>query len=42
MKSLTNKQQESYENVKICYNCEGNFEDKYATNKEYHHARDYC
>ena len=30
IKSLTNGQQKSYQNAKICYICKRNFEDKYA------------
>ena len=30
MKLLTEEQQESYENAKICLICRENFEDKYA------------
>ena len=30
MKLLTNEQQKSYENAKICYICKENIEDKYA------------
>ena len=33
MTLLTNKQQELYENAKICYICKEMFEDKYANNK---------
>ena len=32
-KSLTNKQQESHENAKICYICDVTFEDKYVKDK---------
>ena len=35
MKLLINKQQESYENAKICYICQENFEGKYAKDKKY-------
>ena len=41
MKLLTNEQQESYENLKICYICNKNFEDKYATDKKYRKVRDH-
>ena len=34
MELLTNEQQESYENVKICYICKGKFKHKYAKNKK--------
>ena len=30
MKLLTNEQQKSYENTKICYVCKEKFEDKHA------------
>ena len=33
MKLLTNKQQKSYENAKICDVCKEKFEDKYAKDK---------
>ena len=35
MKLLINKQQESYENAKICYICRDNFEGKYVKDKKY-------
>ena len=35
MKLLANKQQDSYENAKICYICKGKFENKYLENKEH-------
>ena len=41
MKSLTNEQQDSCENEKICYICKGKFEEKYAKNKKYRKVRDY-
>ena len=34
MKLLTNQQQKSYENVKMCYICKEKFEDKYAKDKK--------
>ena len=34
MKLLTNEQQKSYENVKMCYICKEKFEDKYAKDKK--------
>ena len=34
MKLLTKEQQESYENVKNCYICKENFENKYLKNKK--------
>ena len=33
MKLLTNEQQESYENAKICYFCKEKFENKYLKDK---------
>ena len=42
MKLLTNEQQESYENAKICYICKEKFENKYLTNKRYCKVRDHC
>ena len=41
MKLLTNKQQELYENTKICYICREKFKDKYTTDKKYK-VRDHC
>ena len=35
MKLLTNKQQELYENAKICYICKEKFEDKYIKDTKY-------
>ena len=35
MKLLTKEQQKSYENSKICYICQENFEHKYLKNKQY-------
>ena len=37
---LTEEQQESYENAKICYICKGNFE-KYYKDKKYCKVRDH-
>ena len=34
MKLLTNEQQESYENAKICHICKEKFGDKYAKDKK--------
>ena len=34
MELLTDEQQESYENAKICYICEKEIEDKYAKDKK--------
>ena len=42
MKLLTKKQQELYENAKVCYICVGNFKDKYIQGKKYCKVRDYC
>ena len=42
IKSLTNGQQKSYQNAKICYICKRNFEDKYASDKKYRRIRDHC
>ena len=41
-KSLTNEQQNSYENSKICYICKDKFEDQNATDKNYRKVRDHC
>ena len=42
MKLLTQEQQESYENAKICYICQENFENKYLKNKRYRKVREHC
>ena len=42
MKLLTKEQQKSYENAKICYICEGNFEHKYANEKNSRKVTDHC
>ena len=42
MKLLTKQQQESYENVKICYICKETFKHKYAKDKKYCKVRDNC
>ena len=42
MKLLTKEQQESYENVKICYICHKKFENKYLKDKKYHIFIDHC
>ena len=42
MKCLTKKQQESYENVKICYVCKEKFANKYLKDKKYCKVRDHC
>ena len=42
MKLSTKKQQESYENAKICYICKEKFENKYLKDKKYRKVRDHC
>ena len=42
MKLLTKDQQESFENVKICYICQEKFKDKYVEDKKYCKVRDHC
>ena len=42
MKLLTNKQQKSNENAKICYICKEKFEDNHAKDKKYRKVRDHC
>ena len=42
MKLLTKEQQESYENVKICYICKEKFENKYLKDKKNCKVRDHC
>ena len=42
IKLLTKEQQESYENAKICYICQEQFENKYFKNKKYRKVRDHC
>ena len=42
MKSLTNEQQKSYENAKICYFDKEKFENKYVKDKKYRKVRDHC
>ena len=42
IKLLTNEQQESYKNAKICYLCKGKREDKHAKDKKYHTNRNHC
>ena len=39
---LTNEQQKSHENAKICYICKEKFEDKYTKDKNYCKVRDHC
>ena len=40
-KSLTNKQQESHENAKICYIYKANFEDNNIKDEKSHKVRDH-
>ena len=42
MKFLTNKQQESYENARICYIYKDKFENKYLKDKKHCEVRDHC
>ena len=42
VKLLTNEQQESYYNANFCYICRETFKDKFAKDKKYGKARDYC
>ena len=42
MRLLTNEQQESYENAKICYICKEEIKDKHAKDKKYRKDRDHC
>ena len=42
MKLLTNEQQNSCKNEKICYIYKRTFEDKHAADKKYLKVRDYC
>ena len=42
MKTITNKEQQSYQNAKIRYACKGKFEDKYAKDKTYGKVRNHC
>ena len=42
MKLLTNEQEKSYQNPKICYICKGKFEDKHAKDMNYCKVRDHC
>ena len=39
---VINKQQESYENAKICYICKEKSEEKYAKGKKYCKVKNYC
>ena len=42
MKVLTKEQQESYKNEKICYICQGKYENKYLKDKKYLKVGDHC
>ena len=42
MKLVAKEQQESYENVNICYSCKEKFENKYLKNKKHHEVRGHC
>ena len=42
MKLLTNKQQKSYQNTKICYIWNEKFKEKHAKDKKYRKVRDHC
>ena len=42
LKLLTQEQQESNENSKICYICKEKFENKYVKDKKYRKVRDHC
>ena len=42
MKLITNEQQESYENGKICYICKGKLKNKYLKDKKCCKVRDFC
>ena len=42
MKILTNEQEESYENAKVCYICREKFVNKYLKDKKYPKVRDHC
>ena len=42
MKLLTRRQQESYENAKICYIRKEKFESKYLKDKKHRKVRDHC
>ena len=42
MKLLTEEQKQSYENAKICYICQENFEKKYLGDKKSRKVRDHC
>ena len=42
MKLLTNEQQKSYENAKICYTCKEKSHETHAKDKKYCKVRDHC
>ena len=42
MKLLTNEQQKSYQNAKICYICKEKLKDKHAKNKKYCKVSNHC
>ena len=42
MKLLTNEQQKSYQNAKICYICKEKFQDKHTKDKSYCKVKDHC
>ena len=42
MKLLTNEQQKSNGNRKICYTCQKKLQDKHAIDKKYCNVRDHC
>ena len=42
MKLLTNEQQESYKNAKICCICKEKFENRYLKHKRHRKIRDHC
>ena len=42
MKPLTNEQQKSFQNAKICYISKETFENKNAKDKEYYKVMDHC
>ena len=42
MKLLTNEQQNSNQNSKICYICKEKFEDKHAADKKYCKVGNHC
>ena len=42
MKLLTKKQQESYDNAKICFICKEKFQNKYLIDEKYCKVREHC